>query len=88
MIPALLPGALNEYAPMKKHIVIAAILITAGIAILVYEGISYTTTEKAIDLGPLKVTAERKHTIPLPPIIGGVTILGGILMLAAGGRYV
>lgn len=83
-----LPAPPVEPDTMKKNVVIASALIIAGIAILVYQGITYTTTEKTIDLGPLQVTAEKRHTIPLPPIIGGVTILGGILMLAAGGRYV
>ena len=62
----------------------AVILIVLGIVAIAYHGITYTTTEKAIDLGPLQVTAEKTHTIPLPPILGGIALVGGIVLLAVG----
>jgi uncharacterized membrane protein YidH (DUF202 family) len=73
---------------MKTRTLIAVALIIIGVIAFIYQGISYTTTEDAIDIGPLKVTTEQKHTIPLPPIVGGIAIVGGIIMLAAGGKYV
>jgi len=48
---------------------------------LTYQGITYTTTEKAIDIGPLQITAERTHTIPLLPILGVIAIVGGVVLL-------
>jgi uncharacterized membrane protein YidH (DUF202 family) len=66
---------------MKPQIIIAVLLIAIGIIAFAYQGISYTTTEKAIDLGPLQVTAEKTHTLPLPPIVGGIALVGGILLL-------
>lgn len=48
---------------------------------LAYQGFSYTTREKAIDLGPIQVTAEKQHYVYLPPVIGGVLLVGGVLML-------
>ena len=66
---------------MKQQIIIAVLLIAIGIIAFAYQGISYTTTEKAIDLGPLQVTAEKTHTLPLPPIVGGIALVGGILLL-------
>ena len=72
---------------MKPHTLFAALFILIGVIALAYQGITYTTTENAIDLGPLKVTTEKEHTIPLPPIVGGIAIIGGILMLAAGRKY-
>jgi hypothetical protein len=73
---------------MKTRTLIAFALITLGVIAFIYQGITYTTTEDAIDIGPLKVTTEQKHSIPLPPIVGGLAIVGGIIMLAAGGKYV
>jgi len=71
---------------MKPPIIIATLLIAIGIIALAYQGITYTTTEKAIDLGPIQVTAEKTHTIPLPPILGALALAGGILMLVASRR--
>ena len=57
------------------------VLIVLGALALAYQGIRYTTQEKLIDLGPLKVTSTEKKTIPLPPIVGGVAIVAGIAMI-------
>ncbi|MCX6567466.1 MAG: DUF3185 domain-containing protein [Candidatus Aminicenantes bacterium] len=57
------------------------ILIVLGILALAYQGIRYTTREKLIDIGPLKVTASERKTIPLPPIVGGVALVAGIAMI-------
>jgi hypothetical protein len=59
------------------------VLIVLGVLALVYQGIQYTTKEKLIDLGPLKVTATEKKTIPLPPIVGGVALVAGIALILA-----
>jgi len=64
-----------------KPSIIAIVLIILGSIMLVYQGFSYTTQEKAIDLGPIQVTAEKQHYVYLPPVIGGVLLLGGIFML-------
>lgn len=73
---------------MKTRTLIAASLILTGVIAFIYQGISYTTTEDAIDIGPLKITTEQKHTIPLPPIVGGLTIVGGVIVLASGRKHV
>ena len=62
------------------------ILIVLGILALAYQGIRYTTQEKLIDIGPLKVTAKEKKNIPLPPIVGGVAIIAGIALIYADRR--
>jgi hypothetical protein len=49
-----------------------------------YQGISYTSREKVVDLGPLQMTAERTRTLPLPPIVGAVALVGGIALLVMG----
>jgi hypothetical protein len=65
---------------------IAFILIAIGIAAFAYEGITYTTREKVVDIGPLEVTADRTRTFPLPPIVGAIALVGGIALLLMGAR--
>lgn len=69
---------------MKTNTLIAIVLIAIGILALVYQGITYTTQEKVVDLGPIQMTAEKQKTIPLPPIVGVVALAGGIVLLVLG----
>jgi hypothetical protein len=71
---------------MKPQILIAVLLIVIGVVAFAYQGFSYTTTEKAIDLGPLQVMAEKTHTFPIPPIVGGIALVGGIVLLLVSAR--
>ena len=71
---------------MKTYTLIGIILIVIGIVAFMYQGITYTTREKVVDIGPIQMTADKTKTIPLPPIVGGVALLGGIVLLVAGGR--
>lgn len=71
---------------MKTQSTVGIILIIIGIVALAYQGFTYTTTEKAVDLGPIQINTEREHTIPLPPIVGGIALIGGIALLVVGGR--
>ena len=73
---------------MKPKIIIAIILIALGIAAFVYQGITYTTREKVIDLGPLQVTAEKTKTLPLPPIVGAIALVGGVVVLVMGSKKI
>ena len=69
---------------MKPKTIIAIILIALGIAAFAYQGITYTTREKVVDIGPIQVTAEKTKTIPLPPIAGAIALVGGIVLLVTG----
>lgn len=69
---------------MRITTVVAIILIALGIVAFGYQGITYTTSEKVVDLGPLKMTAEKTRTFPLPPIVGGIALVGGIVLLVMG----
>jgi hypothetical protein len=60
---------------------VGIVFILLGVLALVYQGVRYTTKENLIDIGPLKVTATEKKTIPLPPIVGGVAIVAGIALI-------
>jgi hypothetical protein len=53
---------------------------------LAYQGITYTTNEKVLEVGPIKATAEKERTIPLPPILGGLALAGGVVLLLVGAR--
>jgi hypothetical protein len=66
--------------------IIGIALLVLGLISLAYQGITYTTSEKVIDIGPIKATKETKKTIPLPPILGGAALVGGIVLLLAGAR--
>jgi len=69
---------------MNIKTIAAIILIAAGIVVFAYQGITYTTREKVVDIGPLQVTAEKTKSIPLPPIIGAVALVGGVVLLSVG----
>jgi hypothetical protein len=61
-------------------------LIALGLIALVYQGITYTTREKVVDIGPLKITADKEKTLPLSPILGGLALAGGIVLVVAAAR--
>lgn len=62
------------------------ILIIVGVLALTYQFFTYTTTKKDAQLGPIEIQHQETHTVSIPPIVGGVCIVGGILALVAGGR--
>ena len=71
---------------MKTNTVLAIVLIIVGIVAFAYQGIQYTSREKVVDLGPVEVTTEKTSTFPLPPIVGGIALVGGILLLLVGNK--
>lgn len=71
---------------MKTYAPFAIALIVVAVIAFAYQGISYTTREKVVDLGPLQMTAERTRTLPLPPIVGTIALVGGIVLLVVGSK--
>ncbi|MBW6508853.1 MAG: DUF3185 domain-containing protein [Desulfuromonadales bacterium] len=71
---------------MKPQMLLGVVLIVIAVFAFAYQGISYTSKEKVIDLGPLQMTAEKTKTFPLPPVVGGVALVGGIVLLIMGSR--
>ena len=63
--------------------IIGIILIVLGLVGLVWGGITYTTREKVVDIGPIHASRDKTHTIPLPPIAGALALIGGVVLLAA-----
>lgn len=74
-----LTGRLEVF--MRKKTIFAVLLIVLGVAAFFYQGISFKTREKAVDLGPLQVTTEKTRNIPISPIVGGIAIIGGVVLL-------
>jgi uncharacterized membrane protein len=62
-------------------IIIGIVLIAVGLVSLAYQGITYTSRETVVDIGPIKATAAKQKTIPLPPILGGLALAGGVALL-------
>lgn len=71
---------------MKRNVLMGLVLIAVGVVALAYQGITYTTREKTVDLGPIEVTRDRTRNIPLPPILGVVALVGGIALVVVGSR--
>jgi len=62
------------------------VLIVLGLIGLAYGGFSYQTKEKAVDIGPIEVTRDKTHSIPVPPIAGAIALIGGVALLASRGK--
>jgi uncharacterized membrane protein YidH (DUF202 family) len=71
---------------MKAATLIGVLLIVFGIGALAYQGFSYKSEEKILDIGPLQATRETTRTIPLPPIVGAIALIGGIGVVIATSR--
>jgi uncharacterized membrane protein YidH (DUF202 family) len=65
---------------------LGVVLVVVGVLALVYGGISYNRERTVIDVGPFKATATEQKNIPLSPIVGGIALLGGVLLLVVPGK--
>jgi len=73
-------------SPMKPMTIAGVVLVVLGVVALVYQGITYTSRETVIDIGPLHATADQQKTLPLPPVVGVLAVAGGVALLFAGAR--
>jgi UDP-N-acetylmuramyl pentapeptide phosphotransferase/UDP-N-acetylglucosamine-1-phosphate transferase len=71
---------------MKATSWFGILLIVAGALVLGYQGINYTREKNVVDMGPVHVTKETHERIPLPPILGGLALVGGVALLVVGAR--
>ena len=71
---------------MKSISWIGILLIVLGGLALAYQGINYTREKQVVDMGPVHVTTETHEHIPLPPILGGLALVGGAILLVVGAR--
>jgi hypothetical protein len=71
---------------MRLSLISGIVLIIVGVICLAYQGITYTSHKKVLQVGPIQATKTEHRTIPLPPIVGGVLVAGGIVLISVGGR--
>jgi hypothetical protein len=71
---------------MKPVSWVGILLVTVGVLALAYGGINYTHQEKVLDIGSIHATHEENERIPVPPILGGAALVGGIALLVIGAR--
>jgi hypothetical protein len=71
---------------MKSITVLGILLAVLGVFALAYQGFSYTHQEKVLDVGPIHATRDDTEHISLPPIIGGLALLGGVALLVIGAK--
>jgi hypothetical protein len=71
---------------MKTAAWTGIILIILGVVSLAYQGITYTTHKKVLDIGPLHATREQHNTIPLPPILGAMALMSGVALLVTAAK--
>jgi hypothetical protein len=71
---------------MKPISWVGILLIVAGALVLAYQGINYTRQKNVIDVGSVHITAETHERIPLPPILGGLALVGGVVLMIVGAR--
>jgi hypothetical protein len=73
---------------MKPVMLVGIILIVLGLVALAYKGITYTTQEEVAKIGPLEAKVEKEKTIPLPPLLGGLALASGVVLVVLGTRRV
>ncbi len=71
---------------MKPIALIGIVLIVLGGLALAYQGFNYTHRDRVMDVGPVHITAEKQDHVSLPPILGGLALIGGIALLVVGGK--
>jgi len=71
---------------MKSITLLGILLVVLGVLALVYQGFSYTRQKKVLDIGPIHATADTRERVPLPPIVGGLALAAGAVLLAIGAK--
>jgi len=72
---------------MKASVIVGILLIILAVVAFSYQGITYTKREKVLDIGPIQATADKKETIPLPPVLGAAALIGGVALVVVGSRH-
>ena len=68
---------------MKTSMLIGIVLIVLAVLAFSYQGINYTKREKVLDIGPIEATTEKRESIPIPPLVAGAALVGGIALILA-----
>lgn len=71
---------------MKPMTIAGIVLLVLGALALAYQGINYNRQKTVLDVGPMKVSAETQERLPIPPIVGGLALVGGVVLLVVGAK--
>jgi hypothetical protein len=71
---------------MKPVTWVGIVLIVLGVLVLAYQGINYTRQKKVLDVGSVHITTETHERLPLSPILGGLALAGGVVLVVVGAR--
>jgi uncharacterized membrane protein len=71
---------------MKPIMWVGILLMVLGALVVAYQGFNYTHQEKILDLGPIHATAEEHDRVSIPPVLGGLALVGGIALLVVGAK--
>ncbi len=71
---------------MKPVTIIGIVLILLGVVGFVLGGFSYTHEKKVVDMGPVQVSHQQTKTVPIPPVLSAIALLGGIGLVVIGAR--
>jgi hypothetical protein len=71
---------------MKPISWLGILLVVFGALALAYQGFNYTRQEKVLDVGPIHATAERHERVSIPPLLGGLALVGGVALLVFGAK--
>jgi hypothetical protein len=71
---------------MKPLMLVGIALIVLGVIALAYGGFTFTTTEKVAEVGPLTLEQEKERRVALPPVLGGLALAGGIVLVVIAAR--
>lgn len=73
---------------MKPAAIVGTILIVLGVVGLALGGFSFTQKEKVLDVGPIEATADQEESVAIPPLVGVLAIVGGVVLLVASRRKI
>jgi hypothetical protein len=76
----------KEEVAVKTASLAGIVLIVLGALALIYQGFSYTKRERVVDVGPIHATKDTHKTVPIPPVLGGIAVVGGIVLLVVGAK--
>ncbi|HEV3278122.1 MAG TPA: DUF3185 domain-containing protein [Terriglobia bacterium] len=71
---------------MKTAVLAGILLVVLGVISLAYQGVSYTRQKQVLKVGPIEATRNTRERIPLPPLLGGIALTGGIVLIVIGAR--
>jgi drug/metabolite transporter (DMT)-like permease len=71
---------------LSGRTILGIALVVIGLFALAYQGFTYTTQKKVVDIGPIQATKEEHHTVPLPPILGALALISGVFVVVGGRR--